>query len=65
VAKAYILYRREHANVRDYKKLVGVVDDLKMGLNAIKVLQRRYLRKDPNGNVVETRPSFSDEWLIR
>ena len=54
VAKAYILYRREHANVRDYKKLVGVVDDLKMGLNAIKVLQRRYLRKDPNGNVVET-----------
>jgi len=53
-AKAYILYRNEHAHIRDSKKLVGVVDDLKLELNAIKVLERRYLKKDENGNVVET-----------
>jgi ribonucleoside-diphosphate reductase alpha chain len=54
VAKAYILYRREHADIRDYKKLVGVKDDLKLGVNAIKVLERRYLKKDSKGTAVET-----------
>jgi ribonucleoside-diphosphate reductase alpha chain len=54
VAKAYILYRRERSEVRDYKKLFGVKDDLKLGLNAIKVLQRRYLLKDSKGNTIET-----------
>ena len=53
-AKVYILYRNERARIRDSKKLVGVVDDLKLGLNAINVLERRYLKKDENGNVVET-----------
>ncbi len=54
VAKAYILYRNRHAVARDYKRFIGVVDDLKLGVNAIKVLQRRYLRRDAKGQVIET-----------
>ncbi len=54
VAKAYILYRNRHAVMRDYKRFFGVADDLKLGVNAIKVLQRRYLRRDSKGEVVET-----------
>ena len=56
VAKAYILYRRQRAEQREFKTFLGVIDDLKMGVNAIKVLQRRYLKKDEKGNVIE-RPS--------
>ncbi|MFC2163094.1 vitamin B12-dependent ribonucleotide reductase [Candidatus Altiarchaeota archaeon] len=33
---------------------MGVEDDVKLTLNAIKVLERRYLKKDDNGHVVET-----------
>jgi ribonucleoside-diphosphate reductase alpha chain len=54
VAKAYILYRNRHATVREYKSFFGVVDDLKLGVNAIKVLQRRYLRRDSKGYFIET-----------
>ena len=54
VAKGYILYRQKHAEIRELKKLFGVVDDLKLGVNAIKVLKNRYLVKDEEGNVVET-----------
>ncbi|MFA5366186.1 MAG: adenosylcobalamin-dependent ribonucleoside-diphosphate reductase, partial [Candidatus Bathyarchaeia archaeon] len=54
VAKAYILYRQQHAEIRDFKKFVGVVDDLKLGVNALKVLKSRYLMKDEEGKVVET-----------
>ena len=53
-AKAYILYRRERAEVRDIKRFIGVVDDLKLGVNAVSVLKRRYLLKDELGNVIET-----------
>ena len=54
VAKAYILYRQKHAELRDVKKFYGVVDDLKLGVNAIKVLERRYLLKDEKQKVIET-----------
>ena len=54
VAKAYILYRRQRADVRDFKSFIGVTDDLKMGINALTVLRRRYLLRDAAGNVVET-----------
>ncbi|PVX27337.1 MAG: ribonucleotide-diphosphate reductase subunit alpha, partial [Candidatus Bathyarchaeum sp.] len=46
VAKAYILYRHKRAEIREFKKFFGVVDDLKLGVNAIKVLKSRYLMKD-------------------
>ncbi|HUV04389.1 MAG TPA: vitamin B12-dependent ribonucleotide reductase [Armatimonadota bacterium] len=54
VAKAYILYRKERAEARDIKRFVGVVDDLKLGVNAVIVLKRRYLLRDEQGNVTET-----------
>ncbi|MFQ6020422.1 MAG: vitamin B12-dependent ribonucleotide reductase [Candidatus Aenigmatarchaeota archaeon] len=54
-AKAYILYRQERKNIRDAKAVFyGVTDDLKLSLNAIKVLEKRYLMKDENGKVIET-----------
>lgn len=53
-AKAYILYRDRRAELRSVKRFIGVEDDLKLSVNAISVLKRRYLLKDKNGEVVET-----------
>jgi len=53
-AKAYILYRKKREEIREAKLLFGVKDDLKLGINAVKVLEKRYLLKDENGNVIET-----------
>jgi ribonucleoside-diphosphate reductase alpha chain len=54
VAKAYILYRQKRTEIREAKKLLGVLDDLKLGVNAIRVLERRYLLKDEEGRIIET-----------
>jgi len=55
VAKAYILYRQKRTEVREAKKLLGVEkDELKLSVNAIRVLERRYLLKDEEGNIIET-----------
>ena len=54
ISKAYILYRAEHAQLRKTKQLLGVTDDLKLTVNAIEVLNRRYLAKDEQGKVIET-----------
>ncbi len=54
VAKAYITYRRRHAQLRASKQFLGVTDDLKLPLNALTVLKKRYLVKDDDGNVTET-----------
>ncbi|MFH1602426.1 MAG: ribonucleotide reductase N-terminal alpha domain-containing protein, partial [Pseudomonadota bacterium] len=54
LAKAYILHRFRHATLRSAKHVFGVRDDLKLSLNAIRVLERRYLRKNDAGEVVET-----------
>ncbi len=53
-AKAYILYRERRKKIREEKRILGIKDDLKLGVNAIKVLEARYLLKDEKGNVVET-----------
>jgi len=53
-AKAYILYRQKRAEIRKAKALLGVTDELKLPLNAILVLERRYLRKDEKGKAVES-----------
>ncbi|MEM4164728.1 MAG: vitamin B12-dependent ribonucleotide reductase [Nitrososphaerales archaeon] len=53
-AKAYILYRKKRAEVRAAKSFFGVVDDLKLSVNAAIVLQKRYLRRDDTGRVIET-----------
>ncbi|MGQ9719330.1 MAG: vitamin B12-dependent ribonucleotide reductase [Nitrososphaerales archaeon] len=54
VAKAYILYRKKRTEIREAKKFFGVADDLKLSVNAVSVLERRYLQKDIEGKVVET-----------
>ncbi len=54
VAKAYILYRQKRTEIREFKKFYGVVDDLKLGVNAIQVLKNRYLMKNEEGKVIET-----------
>lgn len=53
-AKAYILYRQQRAEVRRLKGVIGVQDDLKLSVNAAKVLERRYLLRDEQGRIVET-----------
>ena len=54
VAKAYILYRERRSEIRDAKKFFGVYDELKLTVNAIEVLNERYLMKDAAGNIIET-----------
>lgn len=54
VAKAYILYRQHRAELRAAKAFVKAPNDLKLGVNTLRVLARRYLLKDDKGNVVET-----------
>ncbi|MDG6244101.1 MAG: adenosylcobalamin-dependent ribonucleoside-diphosphate reductase [Methanolobus sp.] len=54
-ARAYILYRQERTDVRETKKLLRVDrDELKLSVNAIRVLERRYLLKDAQGKITET-----------
>ena len=54
VARAYILYRQQRADMRRLKGTIGVHDDLKLGINALKVLERRYLLRDEGGHIIET-----------
>ncbi|MBU0533130.1 hypothetical protein KKB44_06575 [Candidatus Micrarchaeota archaeon] len=53
-AKAYILYRHRKNVDREMKRALGVDDDLKLPLNSIQVLERRYLLKDEKGKIIET-----------
>lgn len=54
VARSYILYREEHKDIREAKVIFGVKDDLKLPLNTLLVLKRRYLLKDDERRVIET-----------
>ncbi len=54
IAKAYILYREKRAQIRKAKEFLGVTDELKLPVNAVRVLKRRYLLKDDSGDVKET-----------
>lgn len=53
-AKAYILWRQKRKEIRDAKSMLGVVDELKLPMNSIRVLAKRYLRKDENGKILES-----------
>ena len=54
VAKAYILYRKRRAEIREAKRFLGVEDELKLTVNAVSVLERRYLVRDSSGRAIET-----------
>lgn len=54
IAKSYILYRQKRAKIRKTKALLGVKDELKLPLNTILVLERRYLKKDEKGQTIES-----------
>ncbi|MEM3676449.1 MAG: ATP cone domain-containing protein, partial [Thermoplasmataceae archaeon] len=51
VAKAYILYREKRRAIREEKERIGVKDDLKLSINAVKTLEARYLLKDEEGKI--------------
>ncbi|MEW6748919.1 MAG: adenosylcobalamin-dependent ribonucleoside-diphosphate reductase [Candidatus Micrarchaeota archaeon] len=53
-AKSYILYRHRKNVEREMKSALGVKDDLKLPLNSVQVLERRYLLKDEEGKIIET-----------
>ncbi len=57
-AKAYILYRYKKGEERDRRALIlGETDsdeNLHFKNEALKILERRYLRKDENGNLTES-----------
>ncbi len=52
IAKSFILYRQKRKEIREAESLIGVVDDCDLGLNALKILESRYLLK--NDGVTET-----------
>src|SRR4030042_2953215 len=53
-ARAYIIYREQHQAERKVKSVIGVEDDLGLSVNQVKVLERRYLRHNDEGAVIET-----------
>jgi len=54
-ARRFILYRERHKELRTAKAvLVGIKDELKLSINALKVLERRYLLKNEEGQITET-----------
>lgn len=53
-AKAYILYRQKRAEMREARAFVKAPGALKLNINALRVLARRYLLKDDKGSVIET-----------
>lgn len=60
IARAYILYRQQRAEIRSAKKLLGITDDLKLSVAAVTVLSERYLRRDEFGRVVESTGEMMD-----
>jgi len=54
IAKSYILYRENRSQLRFAKSALGLKDDLKLPVNTMEVLKRRYLLKDDNQIVSET-----------
>jgi len=54
IAKSYILYRENRSQLRFTKSALGLKDDLKLPVNTIEVLRKRYLLKDEKRNVIET-----------
>jgi len=54
IAKSYILYREKRSEIRVAKSALGLKDDLKLPINTMEVLKKRYLLKNDNQNIIET-----------
>jgi len=54
IAKSYILYREKRSEIRLAKSALGIKDDLKLPVNTMEVLKKRYLLKDDKQNIIET-----------
>jgi ribonucleoside-diphosphate reductase alpha chain len=54
IAKSYILYRERRSDLRLAKSFLGIKDDLKLPINTMEVLKKRYLLKDDQQNIIET-----------
>ncbi|RKY42597.1 MAG: adenosylcobalamin-dependent ribonucleoside-diphosphate reductase [Candidatus Makaraimicrobium thalassicum] len=54
IAKSYILYRETRREIRRVKSALDLKDDLKLPVNTMEVLKKRYLLKDDNRRIVET-----------
>ena len=54
IAKSYILYRERRSDLRLAKSVLGIKDDLKLPINTMEVLKKRYLLKDDQQNIIET-----------
>jgi len=54
IAKSYILYREKRSDLRVAKSVLGITDDLKLPLNTMEVLKKRYLLKDDQRSIIET-----------
>ncbi|MCS7180874.1 MAG: adenosylcobalamin-dependent ribonucleoside-diphosphate reductase, partial [bacterium] len=54
VAKSYILYREKRKEIRESKKILGIEDRLKLSVNAINVLRKRYLLRNEKGEIIES-----------
>ena len=59
-ARAYIIYRQRRAELRAAKALLGVRDELKLGLAAVTVLSERYLLRDERGRPAESTGELMD-----
>ena len=54
-AKAYILYRQKRSDIRERKaEILGKESDTKFSINALRILQERYLLKNDQGEISET-----------
>ncbi|MBI4895728.1 MAG: adenosylcobalamin-dependent ribonucleoside-diphosphate reductase [Candidatus Aenigmarchaeota archaeon] len=53
-AKSYIIYRKSKEEIRNIKSSIGIQDDLDLSVNAIYLLEKRYLFRDVNNKVIET-----------
>lgn len=60
VARAYIIYRHRHAELRTAKELLVVRDELKLSLAAVTVLGERYLLRDDQGALTESTGEMMD-----
>src|SRR4030042_1824373 len=54
IAKSYILYRERRSDLRVAKSALGIKDDLKLPINTMEVLKKRYLLRDDRQNIIET-----------